>query len=297
MQLSKAIPLPAFDTALLAAECDEIRTMIRVRCLVFAPLQVMHGNGNVIAILPAYRDPGTASHRARLAREVCGRITAVRVDGVVFLRWTDSTARFWFHDRDGTYEPACGNGLRCAARLLSDIGWFNDEAEVLTDNGPRRIRMERGEPIVSVGTPREYRALGQAMFFVYTDIPHVVVLRERLAEVDVSTEGARLAHDDALCRMVGHPAGVHVDFVAVMASRIGVRTYEIGVEDETKACGTGAAAAAYVVHRLGLHPMPVEVRMRGGTLLVSAEGTELLITGQVDYLLRPLVEEGECVTS
>ncbi|WP_405166019.1 hypothetical protein OG203_13625 [Nocardia sp. NBC_01499] len=295
MQLAKAPP--AFDAALLAAECGAIRTGIRNRCSESTRLRLMHGNGNIIAILEGRRYPGTRSDRAALACEICGRISAVRVDGVGYLCWTDTTARFWFHDRDGTYEPTCGNGLRCATRLLSDIGWLTGQSEILTDNGPRRIRMEHREAVASVGTARGYRALGPDRYFVYTDIPHVVVLCERLEQVDVRTEGSRLAHDGRLCRMVGHPEGVHVDFVESTAVGIAVRTYEIGVEDETMACGTGAAAAAYVANRLGLHRMPIEVGMRGGTLVVTVECAELLITGQVGYLLRAPSEEGECVTS
>ncbi|QBS40493.1 hypothetical protein [Nocardia sp. CS682] len=298
MQLSKATSLPAFDAELLAAECAAIRTMIRGRWSAHAELRLMHGDGNVIALLLGFHHAGTRQDRAELARAVCARIDAVRIDGVGFLRCTDATARFWFHDRDGTYEPTCGNGLRCVTRLLSDLGWLTDPAEVLTDNGPRRVRMERGEAVVSVGTPRDYRVLGPWMSFVYTDIPHLVLLRHRLADIDVRRAGARLAHDVSLRRTVGHPEGVHVDFVEATLTGIAVRTYEIGVEDETSACGTGAAAAAYVANRLGLRPMPVEVRMRGGRLFVTTDGTELLITGRSDYLLRPTTsEEGACVTS
>ncbi|MGW4844625.1 hypothetical protein [Nocardia brasiliensis] len=287
MQLSGTRPRWSFDAKSTASQCNQLRLRIGRHCSPGVPLQLMHGNGNVIAVLAGFRGSATLRERATLARYVCAQFTTVRVDGVAFLRWTESMVRFWFHDRDGTYEPTCGNGLRCATRLLSDLGQLTGRTEIVTDIGPRRVRMAHGEPVVSVGSPREGRRLGPNCFFVVTDIPHLVLLYGPVDDVDVAMHGSRMAHDRRLCRAVGHPEGLHVDFVALTAAGIDLRTYEIGVEDETAACGTGAAAAACIATWLGFHRMPVEVCTRGGTLVVSSERGELFITGQVDYLVRP----------
>jgi diaminopimelate epimerase len=62
------------------------------------------------------------------------------------------------------------------------------------------------------------------------------------------------------------PAGANVDFVKVIdqaGSKIRVRTYERGVEDETLACGTGAVASAIIAAEAEHLKSPVLVETRG----------------------------------
>jgi diaminopimelate epimerase len=55
--------------------------------------------------------------------------------------------------------------------------------------------------------------------------------------------------------------------------KIGIRTYERGVEDETLACGTGSVAGALIAGSLGLVTSPVDVITRSGEKLsVSFKG-------------------------
>ena len=59
-----------------------------------------------------------------------------------------------------------------------------------------------------------------------------------------------------------------------------MRTYERGVEAETQACGTGAAAAAWLAGRLHAMPEVISVATQGGTELrvrrLGSEEVELI---------------------
>jgi diaminopimelate epimerase len=122
---------------------------------------------------------------------------------------------------------------------------------------------------------------------VFTGVAHLVVLlddRDDLDAIDVKTEGAALRYDDRLCRELNHPEGLHVDFMRRHASGIQVRTYEVGVEDETRACGTGSAAAAYVASRVWELPYPLRVVVRQGEIQVEETEQGLIIVGVTGHL-------------
>jgi diaminopimelate epimerase len=59
-----------------------------------------------------------------------------------------------------------------------------------------------------------------------------------------------------------------VDFIELREQGpVPLRTYERGVEAETLACGTGAAAAALIVHWELQRRSPIELGTRGGAIL------------------------------
>ena len=59
------------------------------------------------------------------------------------------------------------------------------------------------------------------------------------------------------------PGGTNVNFIKIVDSKIYIRTYERGVEDETLACGTGATAAAIISHIADKLEAPITLISRG----------------------------------
>jgi len=94
------------------------------------------------------------------------------------------------------------------------------------------------------------------------------------------------------------PEGTNVNFVKIMGStKLALRTYERGVEDETLACGTGAIAAALLSASLGLVTgSSITCQTRGGEdLMISFEGPasapeKIFMEGKVRYLFSGQVE-------
>ena len=64
------------------------------------------------------------------------------------------------------------------------------------------------------------------------------------------------------------PAGTNVNFAChIKDNTIAIRTYERGVEDETLACGTGAAASAIVMANIMKIDSPLSVLTQSGEYL------------------------------
>lgn len=211
------------------------------------------------------------------ARLLCDRKLGVGADGLIFLDETPPERRgdyIWhFYNADGSRGEMCGNGSRCAAWLAVDLGLAGPEHVFGADAGliraevdyrGRRVRVELTRPTgLALHIPLEVEGVPLDAHFVNTGVPHAVVPVPDVAEVDVVRLGAALRRHPHF-----GPAGTNVNFVAVDSRRsVRLRTFERGVEGETLACGTGAAATVCVTHALGLTGAKVDVTTTGGEVL------------------------------
>ncbi|MDQ2811085.1 MAG: diaminopimelate epimerase [Actinomycetota bacterium] len=282
------------DRQALQADYDRLRRRgvpgIFVERLAFS---IMHGNGNVILVVDEALSGLTGSEiGSDLARDLCESFQAMRVDGIAFVRTTAGPVRMTYYDRDGTNASMCGNALRCVTRYSTEQRYLRAGADIIaTDDGPKWVSARGGKIRVSVGAGREFQRVAADQYFVFTGVAHLVVLlddRQDLDAVDVRTTGAALRYDQQLCRQVNHPEGLHVDFMQRHGNRIRIRTYETGVEDETRACGTGSAASAYVARRVWGLPHPLRVTVRDGEIQVEETDRGLLISGVTGYVFGNL---------
>ena len=286
------------DTDALSADYDSLRRRgvpgIDVDRLAFS---IMHGNGNVILVVDeSLSGLSAAEIGSGLARRLCESFQAVRVDGIAFVRTSIRPVRMTYYDRDGTNASMCGNALRCVTRYGTEWGYLQAGADIImTDDGPKWVCAAGGRIRVSLGAGREFQRVAADRYFVFTGVAHLVVLlddSQDLEALDVKTAGAALRYDDRLCRQLNHPEGLHVDFMQRDPGGIRIRTYEVGVEDETRACGTGSAASAYVASRVWGLPYPLRVVVREGEIQVEETGHGLLIGGVTGHLLGNIAPAG-----
>ena len=97
--------------------------------------------------------------------------------------------------------------------------------------------------------------------FADTGVPHVIHFVKDIEDISVKELGSKMRYHADFS-----PSGANVDFVKVVDqpnSKIRVRTYERGVEDETLACGTGAVASAIIAAEAEHLKSPVTVETRG----------------------------------
>jgi len=245
----------------------------------------MHGCGNSFLIVDEY-DKKITANKKKYAIEHADR---EQVDGVLFVGKSSERSRevkMEIFDRDGTEENMCGNGLRCIARYSYDCGYIGERGKIVARDGIKNVEINEGLIKVYMGKPREFRDLGNDWYFVFTGIPHLVLIQKKLDLANAKKEGRRLRYDKGLCGLVKHPEGVCVNFVKRNSDdkSIDILTYETGVEDVTSACGTGSTASAYVSHIANRMKFPIQVKNIGGNLTIDSEEGELTMTGPAEYL-------------
>jgi diaminopimelate epimerase len=118
--------------------------------------------------------------------------------------------------------------------------------------------------------------------------PHCVVFVDDLADSRVHAAGPRIERHPAF------PNGVNVEFAMLLSPReMQVRVWERGA-GETRACGTGACAAAVAGRLIGASDAAVAVHLPGGTLDVEiADDGDVFLTGPAEEVFRGEWPNGE----
>ncbi|HVA43933.1 MAG TPA: diaminopimelate epimerase [Acidimicrobiales bacterium] len=245
-----------------------------------APLRLLklHGLGNDFLVLI---DPESAAPiDAGLARRLCDRHTGVGADGLIRVTPASGGRNTQGADyvmellnADGSRAETSGNGLRCLVLALEVSGLLRrSDLVVSTDAGPRRARIGPmsgdGSAVVSAGMGEvhlggETTVLGHRSRLVDVGNPHVVVLLDDLAEVDVEVHGP--------AEEARHPGGINVNFAVVSDDgSVRLRTWERGA-GATLACGSGSCATAAALRDWGMVGDVVDVDNPGGMVTVSFE--------------------------
>jgi diaminopimelate epimerase len=236
------------------------------------PFTKMSGSGNDF-ILIDHRTPFLDEDRMKkFARKVCRRKVSVGADGLILVEESKRGDFKWrFFNADGSEAEMCGNGGRCVARFAHLKGMagpsltFETLAGIISAevNG-KRVKLEMTKPH-SLKLDEKISIEGKELTLssINTGVPHAVLFLKGLENVDVVEMGR-------VIRFHPHyaPAGANANFVKVEnSSRLSVRTYERGVEDETLACGTGVVASALVAAFKGFVKSPVSIKTSGGEIL------------------------------
>ncbi|RPJ76979.1 MAG: diaminopimelate epimerase [Desulfobacteraceae bacterium] len=232
----------------------------------------MNGCGNDFILIDNRDRHLDESQLPALVTGICRRRLSVGADGVILIeRSQQADFRWRFFNADGSGGEMCGNGARCAARYAVIHGIAGEELRFETEAGLITARVNGAQVRVNLTDPGEL-TLDRPLVLsggewriaaVNTGVPHVVARVPDVDALDVVAVGREIRrHPDFA------PAGTNANFISVdAAGAISIRTYERGVEDETLACGTGAAAGAIVAaETLGL-VSPVRLRTRSGETL------------------------------
>jgi diaminopimelate epimerase len=268
-----------------------------------------HGTGNDFVVVAADAD---VPDRRELGRVLCDRETGIAhpdsrtgADGVLVLELdTDATpprVDMTLVQPDGSIAAMCGNGARVAAAWAAERTGAT-ELIVDADAGPRPATIHEDGVTISMGDPTfapdavpldgdapliEESVAGVTVTAVNTGVPHAVSFVESVDAVDLESIAPPVRYADVF------PEGANLTIAAAHgggdptdpADGYDQRTYERGVEGETRSCGTGAVAIAAVAHRLGYVGTgePVSVRPPGGELLVTVTDDDATLRGPVTF--------------
>jgi len=190
---------------------------------------------------------------------------------------------YLIYNADGEQVEHCGNGARCFARFVRDRKLtLNREIAVNTQLGIITLNiLEDDQVTVQMGVPQfepekipflaegmsdyyELDVQGQVLQVGACSIgnPHVLLTVDDVSKADIAHLGPLIECHKRF------PNRVNVGFMQIVdRSNIKLRVFERGV-GETRACGTGACAAAAMGINQGRLDNSVVVSLPGGNLKI-----------------------------
>ena len=258
-------------------ECGDIETKVRYLRSMSEELQIefqkWEGTGNTFVIIDGFKYFFCCASQLKL-------LSSSKKSNSSF-----STSELPHVDLKCDYRNAdgsrsfCGNGTRASFLYAKMQGWVLDEAIFEACDGLHKVKLNKDLDLPSV----KFMPLSSPVeidhddfrgdLFINTGSPHhihVVHDKQTLDEFDLEDFGRRVRHHKRYA-----PDGTNVNVLCDLGEDLSLRTYERGVEGETKACGTGAVAAALVHFTLHGGETQRKVTMPGGDLFVRFEASKV----------------------
>lgn len=246
----------------------------------------MHGLGNDFLVIDGVNQ--TVNLRSETIRSLSNRHTGVGFDQCLIIEPSDNNNIDFFYriyNADGSEVGQCGNGARCLARFIKHYGLSDKTTlNVSTTTTTLALTINPDDTVtVNMGVPIFHEDVTIETINLHTlnlGNPHAALIVEDIEKADVNHLGPLIethAHfkDDT-----------NVEFIKLnVPNNIQLRVHERGA-GETRACGSGACAAAAIAKHFYSFDAHINVQLLGGELAIDWEGgdTPLYMTGPATFV-------------
>ena len=256
------------------------------------------GTGNDFVIIDN-RELTFQKNDKTLIQSICDRKKGVGADGLILLENHDELDfSMTYFNADGSESGFCGNGSRCITHLSNNLNIINDNAKFNAIDGIHESKITNGTISVKMNDVLKseiYKYNDKySTTFVDTGSPHLIRIYENIDSIDIVKEARelKLIYSE-------YTNGLNINFCQISDSKIKLRTYERGVEDETLSCGTGAVASAVFLKDSDLVSNDkIEILMKGGLLCVELNKeknlfSDIWLSGEVNMVFKGVYNKFE----
>ena len=215
---------------------------------------------------------------------ICDRRFGIGADGIMILS-SEASADFRmnYFNADGSRGEMCGNGARSLVKYAVSRGKSGKSGSFLADDGLHSYCIENERVEVEILVSDEMHPCqvpSKHCGFINTGVPHLIIPVADVSSEDLDPLGKAMNAHEA------HPQGANVNILENKAGSLKIRTWERGVNMETLACGTGAAASAIFAHENWGLPWPISLSARGGELEVDYRGNQYWLKGPAELVFK-----------
>ena len=225
--------------------------------------------------------------------KLCNRNLGIGADGLILIRKSSKTDFEIIHyTSDGNLGSLCGNGSRCAILYAYRNNIINKNTVFKAFDGIHRAEIINDELITMQMKLNSRIIKNEYGIWLDTGSPHLIVESTNTDKIDVKNAGRSIRYNSYY-----KEKGVNVNFVERVSDEVfKIRTYERGVEDETRACGTGSTASAICMNYIGkTNSNYIKMKCLGGDLEVQFLKTnknylDITITGPAKLVFEGVID-------
>ncbi len=223
------------------------------------PYSRYSANGNMFVLIDNRKgDYGHLKEKAETLVLLCCSSKGMGSDGVIFLENSEkASVKMEYFNADGKAVNMCGNGVRSIAHYFYHREEKKETIFVETSRAVYRTDCRGDHVSIEMGDISNKNLLdishlfeGKNSFYVEVGVPHCVFLVDKMKDIFINIYAPRIRKNTLF------KEGANVDFVEILSLKnntFAVRTYERGVERETRSCCTGITASALgLIHWLGI---------------------------------------------
>lgn len=224
-------------------------------------------------------------NRSELARKLCDRHEGIGADGLIVLLPYDKYDFKWqFYNSDGSEASMCGNGTRACAHYAFTNSLAPKDMAFLTNAGVIKSFVDGNVVESQLTKPKKlqdkFEENGKIWHFYDTGVPHLVTYVD-----DLNTQW-----NLEIIKSMREKYNANVNFVK-LDEIIKIRTFERGVEDETKACGTGMVASFLAAFKENKLNSSCKIMPKSKEILeVRIDGEDLYFKGEVRHVFDGILD-------
>jgi len=216
--------------------------------------------------------------------KICDRHFGIGADGILLIEKHKSFPfKMTYINSDGSYGNFCGNGSRALLRYAFSKDWCSNEVTFIADDGIHDAKITEKNISVSMQIDERHETFNfdNEIHLKYKiGVNHFVIPVKNIEKYDVLKMGIYL-HDHQKYKMYHS----NFNFVEKLTnSKIRVRTFENGVNDETLSCGTGSVASSIFANETYNMDYPITSVCNGGNIKIFKENNKIWLNGKSNII-------------
>ena len=215
------------------------------------------------------------SKNLKLIRKICDRSSGIGSDGLILLeKHKNLDFEMIYFNSDGSKSGFCANGSRCITHFANYLKIIGDKAKFEASDGIHesvvdglQIKVKMND--IKFNEIKSYKD-SKMTTFIDSGSPHIIFKTNNIKELDILSQ-TKLNKK----KFSEYSGGLNYNYWGLDKNKIKLRTFERGVDCETKSCGSGAVAlAVFLRYNSITENKNILISMLGGDLKISIKESD-----------------------